>query len=151
MSFSQTYGADIQNGRAHVHGITNNGTTYTITGYATFTLEGLSLAHNFRLKEIIDENDADAALVATNPFIEMDINFKPSAETKAAAAGIAVFLTPLATVTLANFKVAAVNGAWIYVGSGKIDLTQNDNAKQTLRVRRYVDSTQNTLLTTAAS
>ncbi len=151
MAFSQTYGADIQNGRAHVHGIANNGTTYTITGYATFSLEALSLAHNFRLKEVIDENDSDAALCATNANIEMDITFKPAADTKAAAAGIAVFLAPLTTVVLSNFKVAVANGSWIYVGGGKIDLTANDNAKQTLRVRRYVDSTQNTLLTTVAA
>jgi hypothetical protein len=143
--------AEIQTGNATIHGITNNGSAFTISGYATFLLEQLKAAHKFNLREIKDETDFDAALVATNQCVELDITFKPSGATRAAAAAVAVFPTPLATVTLANFKVSLVNGTWTYVGDGTLDLMSNESGKMTLKIRKYSDATQNTALTTTVT
>ena len=121
-----------------------------MTGFATFILESGKAGHKFKLTAIEDELEFDAALIATNGHLEIDITFTPSAATRALAAGIAVILAPLAKVTLANFKVAAYNGDWIYVGDESIDLSHSV-AKMSLKIRKYDDSTQNTALTTTVS
>lgn len=142
--------AEVQTGKATLFGITNSGTAITILGFATFILDSSKAGHKFKLTAIEDENEADAALIATNPHLEKDITFTASGATRAAAAATAVFLAPLAKVTLANFKVAAFNGDWIYIGDESIDLSHNV-AKIALKIRKYDDATQNTSLTTTVS
>lgn len=143
--------AEIQTGTATIQGITNGGSAISMTGYATFILDTVKAAHKFRLKEVVDENDADVNLTATNPMIETDIAWKPSGATRAAAAATAVFLTPLSGVTLANFKVTAFNGRWIYVGDESIDLSASGPAVMSLKIRKYDDTTQNASMATVIS
>jgi hypothetical protein len=138
--------SEIQKGTATIQGIQNGGSAISITGYATFLMDTIKGQHKFDL-EGIKENGHDAALVAANAHIEADIAFRPSGATRAAASAVAVFLSPLATVTLANFKVTAFNGAWIYVGDESIDLNQNTGT-MSLKVRKYDDTTQNASLQT---
>ncbi len=142
--------AEIQTGTAVIAGITNDGTTIAMPGYATFILDTAKAGHKFDLDAVKDENKYDKALVATNGHIELDVNWTPSGATRAAAAATAVFLTPLASVAMAHFKVAAFNGTWIYVGDASIDLSQGP-AKMTMKLRKYDDSTQNTSLAATVS
>ena len=142
--------AEIQKGTAVVHGMTNSGSAITIAGFATFLLEGAKLAHKFRLKEVTDENDYDATLIATNANIEADIIFTPSGASKSAAQAICAFIAPLANVTIANFSVSVCNGTWNYIGDESVDLSTGV-AKIGLKLRKYTDGTQNTSLTTAVS
>jgi hypothetical protein len=142
--------SEVQNGTGILHGIGDNGSGITMSGYATFILESAKGGHKFKLEPIEDEMGFDAALIATNAHVEMDITWTPSGASRAAAATTAVFLTPLAKVTLANFKVEAFNGDWVYVGDQSIDLSHG-NAKMSLKVRKYDDSTQNASLTTTVS
>jgi len=139
--------SEVQNGKGILFGITNSGSAITMTGYATFILDTAKGNHKFKLTAIEDENEFDAALIATNSHLEIDITWTPSGATRAAAATTAVFLNPLAKVTLANFKVSAFNGDWVYVGDEAIDLSHGA-AKMSLKIRKYDDSTQNTSLTT---
>jgi hypothetical protein len=141
---------EVQNGTGLIHGIANNGSAITLEGYATFLLETAKAGHKFKLDSIEDELGFDATLIATNGHVETTINWTPSGATRAAAAATAAFLTPLATVTLANFKVAAFNGDWIYVGDQSIDLSHGVG-KMSLKLRKYDDSTQNTSLTTTVT
>ncbi len=139
--------AEVQTGTAVLHGITNDGSAITIDGYATFILDSAKGGHKFKLDAVEDETGFDKALVATNAFVEMDITWMPSGATRAAAAATAAFLTPLASVTMDNFKVTAFNGDWIYVGDQSIDLSHGV-AKMSLKLRKYDDTDQNTSLTT---
>jgi hypothetical protein len=139
--------AEIQYGKAVVHGITNGGTAISIAGYATFILDSLKGGHKFDLDEVKDELKFDASLIAVNGHLEVTINWKPAGATRAAAAATAVILAPLANVALANFKVAAFNGTWIYVGDNEISLSQSP-AGMSIKIRKYDDATQNTSLTT---
>src|SRR5438132_7046056 len=139
--------SETQTGSGILFGITNNGSPITLEGYATFILDTAKASHKFKLDEIKDEIEFDRALVATNAHIETDITWTPSGATRAAAAATAVFLLPLSKVTLANFKAAAFNGDWVYVGDESIDLSHG-MAKMSLKIRKYDDADQNTSLTT---
>lgn len=139
-----------QNGKGILFGITNSGSPITLTGYASFILDTAKGAHKFKLDAIEDESNFDAALIATNAHIELDITWTPAGTTRANAAATAAFLDPLSKVTLANFKVSDFNGDYVYVGDQSIDLSHGA-AKMSLKVRRYMDDTQNASLTTTVS
>jgi hypothetical protein len=143
--------AEIQTGNGKLYGITNSGSAFTMSGFATFVAKSKKLNHKFDLQADKDGNNADNTLIATNAMIEGTLEFEPSGATRAAAAAVAVFLAPLAKVTLANFALAALNGDWIYVGNQSIDLADGASAKISLPVRKYTDSTQNTSLTTTVT
>lgn len=142
--------AEVQNGTGIIQGITNSGSAISMTGYATFILDTAKAQHKFKLDAVEDENAADANLTATNPHVELDINWTPSGASRSAAASTMVFLEPLAKVTLANFKATTFNGDYVYVGDGSIDLSHGP-AKMSLKIRKYDDSTQNALLTSTVS
>ena len=137
--------AEIQTGTGIVYGVTNSGSAITMTGFATFILETAKGGHKFDLADIKDENNADVTLIATNARIELDIAWTPSGATRAAAATTAAFITPLTKVTLANFKVTAFNGDYVYVGDESIDLSHGA-AKMSMKLRRYTDTNQNASL-----
>lgn len=141
---------EVQNGTAVLFGIRNNGSAITIEGYATTIIDSAKLGHKFKLDEVEDELGAHTSLIATNPFYELDITFVPSGATRAAAQAVAAFIEPLAKCTLANFAVTALNGDYVYVGDGSIDLSHG-TGKQSLKLRRYADEDQNSSLTTTAS
>jgi hypothetical protein len=143
--------AEVQNGTGVVHGITNGGSAITMTGYATFILGSLGATHKFDLDALKDETKFDKTLIATNGHLELDIKWRPSGATRAAAAATAVFITPLAAITLANFKIPAFNGAWVYIGDQKISINAEGVADIELKLRKYDDATQNTSLTTTVS
>lgn len=144
---------EIQSGIAVIHGITNNGTDITISGYATFLFESAKAQHQFDIADIKDAGGNDASAVASNEFCEMDVAFTPSGATRAAAAGVVVFPTPLSCITLANFKLSSLfNGRWQYRGGTSIDLQNTGQVKISgLKIRRYVNTTQNTSLTTTVT
>lgn len=138
-------------GTGVVHGITNSGSAITMTGYATFILEGANGTHNFDLNAIKDARGFDTTLIATNGHVELDVTWAPSGATRSAAATTAVFIAPLAKTTLANFSIAAFNGDWVYIGGETLQLSATGPAKMSLKLRKYDDSTQNTSLTTTVS
>lgn len=142
---------EIQTGKAVLFGITDNGTDFTISGYATLVMQGFKPTHKFDLTEIKDATNHDVSLQAANGRVEATLEFVPSGATRAAAKAVAVFLTPLAKVTTANFNVAALNGDWIYVGDEQMDFSGGGAAKITLPVRKYDNATQNASLTTTVS
>ena len=144
--------AEIQVGTAVLHGITNSGSAITITGFATFLFDSAKAQHNFDIQDIKDATGFDACAVATNEHVEIDLNFTPSGATRAAAAAICAFPTPLSKVVLANFKVTAFNGDWQYRGGTAIDLTNTGPAKiSSVKIRKYSDTTQNASLVVTVS
>lgn len=141
--------SNIITGKGIIHGISGATTGITVSGYATLSLDSLRGSHKFELDEV-KENNFDAALVACNSRIETEITWVPSGATRAAAHITAIFLTPLAKVTLAGFSVTALNGDWVYTGNESIDLGQGPG-KMTLPIRKYDDGTQNASLTTTVA
>jgi hypothetical protein len=142
--------AEIQTGKGIVYGITNSGSAITMTGYATFILDSVKGSHKFDLDEVKDETKYDVSLIAVNGRLEITVSWKPSGATRAAAATTAVVIAPLAKVTLANFKIAAYNGDWVYIGDEELGVEQGP-ATMSLKLRKYDDATQNTSLTTTVS
>src|SRR5213596_3424754 len=135
----------IQTGQAVVYGVNNDGSPITIEGYATFLLETAKASHKFELDTVKDEANFDASLIASNGHRELDITWTPSGVNKQAAADTAVFLDPLAKVTLAHFKVDFINGDYIYVGDAMIELNHKQG-KMSMKLRKYDDATQNASL-----
>ena len=141
---------EVQTGTAVVFGIRNNGTAITIEGYASTLIDSVKLGHKFKVQETEDELGFDASLVATNAHTEIDITFVPSGASRDAAEAVAAFIQPLANVTLANFAIDALNGDWVYIEGGSIDLSHSIGKMQ-LKLRQYADSTQNDSLTTTVT
>jgi len=141
---------EIQNGKAILFGIGNSGSPIGLLGYATFVLETTKGGHKFKLTAVEDEFEFDVALIATNGHVEIDITWTPAGATRTAAATTVVFLPPLSKVTLSNYKVAAFNGDWIYVGDESIDLSHGIS-KMSLKIRHYDDAGQNASLVTTVA
>lgn len=150
--------AEIITGKAVLHGIQNNGTAITITGYATFILEKIDSQHQFDKYKVKDELGNDVSAVAFNERNEITIDFTPSGATRAAAAAIPVYPVPLAGITLSNCKTngdfgssgaALFNGIYLYEGEARIMQSAGVVCKLTgLKLTRYADATQNTSMTT---
>ncbi|SRR6266576_2537684 len=138
---------EVQTGLANLFGITNSGSAITMSGYATFILDSVKSGHKFEMDAVKDEINFDRALIATNAHQEITITWTPAGATRTAAAATAAFLLPLAKVTMANCSVSMINGDWVYVGDGSLDLSHKE-AKMSLKIRKYDDATQNTSLTT---
>lgn len=141
---------EVQTGKAYIHGIRNDGSAITISGVAGFSIDTAKISHKFKMDSLEDEIGFDNALVATNAFYEQDLSFMPTGASRAAVEAGAVFILPLAQVVIANFAIEAFNGTWVYMGDMSLDLSHKQG-KMSLKVRRYADEDQNTLLTTTVS
>lgn len=139
--------ADVQTGVGIVYGI--NG-TITMTGVASFLMDSAKATHNFETDDIKGADNFTASSVAVDPSIELDVQWTPSAASKAAAHATVAFLDPLTKVTLAGFTATQFNGDYQYRSGGSIDLSKKE-AKMTFKLKRWTDPTQNTILTTTVS
>ena len=139
---------EVQTGNAKLYGVTNSGTAFTISGFASFVMQTAKLDHKFEMQTDKDNNNNDNTLIGTNPMVDCTLEFYPSGATRATAAAVAAFITPFTQVVLTNFQLEALNGTWIYVGNMTINLEFAASAKISLPVRQYVNSIQNTSLST---
>jgi len=158
---------DILVGQAVLHGIQNDGTQIGISPYATFVLNKVGGSHTFEMKALKDETDFTAAMVAVDEGSEIDIDLTISAgtgSTRAAAAALAVYPSPLQSVTLSHLKtqgtfasagntaVKLFDGLFCYIGGAKIDMSQSDFVKLTgMKLKKWANSSQNTSLNTVVT
>ncbi len=142
--------SELQTGKAILWGITNSGSAITIEGIASFILEGVKGNHKSQIDDVKDETGFDVSLIATNPFMELDVTFTPSGASRAAAAATCTVMDALTKVTLSNFKLEAFNGDWVYMGEQSWDLSHKQ-AKAMLKLRKYDDAAQNASLTTTVT
>jgi hypothetical protein len=153
---------EILTGQGVLHGIQNDGTAMSITGYGTFVLTKVGGAHVFDTKTVKDETDFTAAMAAVDEGHEIEIDFTFSSGvggTRAAAAALCVYPAPLAKITLAHNKLQGVfatsagklfDGDFLYLGGAKIDESNSDFVKMTgLKLKKWANATQNASLTTA--
>ena len=154
-------------GQAVLHGIQNDGTQIVCSPYATFVLNKVTGSHVFEMKSIKDETDFTAAMIAVDEGCEIDIDLTISAGTagtRAAAAALAVFPSPLSSVTLSHLKtqgafasagntsVKLFDGSFSYQGGAKVDQSQSDFVKLTgMKLKKWANAAQNTSLTTVVT
>jgi|GEM_PF-6770601 len=154
-------------GQAVLHGILNDGTQIGFSPYATFVLNKVTGNHTFEMKALKDETDFTCAMIAVDEGNEVDIDLTISAGTagtRAAAAALAVYPSPLQSLTLSHLKTqgafASINntsvklfdGTFIYMGGAKIDMSQADFVKLTgMKIKKWANAAQNTSLGTTVT
>jgi len=135
-----------QRGKAVLEGIAG---TFDVITYPI--AQTGKLTQNWEEELVKDEHGFDAAWLERNVHYLADFSFKIVGDTAAHAQGAAVFLAALATVTLSGFQAAAFNGSYQNISGADIDLSNVKVADLALKLRRYDDTTQNTLSQTTPS
>lgn len=115
-------------------------------------------------RELIkDVKGGDCASIDRNEHVSLSIGVKFMGDTAAHAAapmstGAGVlsaigqpFLAPSAILTFSGFALAALNGTWIHDPGSELDMENVKVADGDLKMRRYADSTQQTLMTSSPS
>lgn len=136
----------VKRGKASVEGV-----VATIDVIVYPLAQSISLTQDFQEEIIQDEHGFDAAWLARNEKYEFEIGMKIVGDTTAHAKSGGAFLSPLATVTISGCDLTVLNGAYQNVSGSKIDLGNNKVGDISFKLRRYADSTQNTLATTTPS
>jgi len=140
-------------GKAQVAGVSGD---MTVAAVALYPLkESMRFTHNFEEDIIKDEQGNDTSWRGFNEKFDGDVGMRlvmtgdPS--TFAAAKALAANLTPYAIVTITNCDIAAWNTSYQVVPGSDIGLTNTTAGTMSWKLRRYVDSAQNTLATTIPS
>ena len=170
----------IATGRATIRGIatalagsaTNVAPTtpVSISGYIGIP-ENVKISHKAKMSENVDGQGFDTQLGWVNQYLEGTFEFQPAApsgtNTFTAAKSQGVIIGPGSTVAITGIDCGpqgstpgtpvtaspdyGYNGTWLYVGDASITLKAGENATMSLPLRKYVDKTQNTALTTLIS
>lgn len=109
------------------------------------------MTQNFEEEIIKDTHGFDAAWLARNEHQTFDLAMKLLGDTQAHAITGGAFLAPYATVTLSGFDLTILNGAYQNLTGSDIDLGNTKVGDISFKLRKYADSTQNTLATTTPS
>lgn len=145
-----------QRGKAAIHGVAG-----TIDVIVYPVQQKLKMTQHFDEEIGKDEDGGDAWWIARNERGELDIGLKFVGDTAAHAATPVTdadkstlgqpFLQPYQTVTLSDFALAALNGAYQNISGTDLDMENTKVADGNYKLRRYADSTQNTSATTSPS
>lgn len=138
--------ANVLRGKAQVHGVT---AAFDVILYPI--QQSIKATQNFDLDIAKDQNGDDAAWRTSNEMIDVDVGMKLLGDTIAHAEAGAAFLAPLAVVTISTAKMAALNTTFCVMNGNEIDLGNTKIGDITFKLRRYVNSTQNTLFATTPS
>lgn len=140
-------------GYAQVAGVTG---TLAITAPTPITLsplkESMRFTHNFEEDIIKDDQGNDGAWRAFNEKYEGDIAMRlvdtgtPSSFANAKA--LAAALTPYAIVTITGCDIANFNASYQIISGSDVGLTNTTAGTMSWKLRKYSNSTQNTLATT---
>jgi hypothetical protein len=140
-------------GKAQISGVSG---TVTVAAVAWKLLkEGSRISRGFEEDIIKDETGNDSAWKASNVKDEGDIGFRlVDTSTPTTEANIETFCTnllgnPYATIVLSGFKPAAFNGSYQAISGQEMSLSNTTAGSGSMKLRKYVDATQQTLSTTA--
>lgn len=113
--------------------------------------QSMKATQQFDEEIVKDAVGQDSAWLARNEKYEGDVMMKLLGDTAAHAQAGAAFLGPLAVVTISTCLVTLWNTTWQVVPGSDVSL-QNDRVGDiSFKLRRYADSTQNTLAGTTPS
>lgn len=139
-------------GKATIFGIDGS-----ISGYIVIW-DTQQISQNVKITDVSDGDGADVASAATNEYMEFKADFKPSGTGLANAKANCFLIAPLSIVTVSGITTGpqsvsgsedrGFNGNWQYRGNGTISMKAGDNATISLTLRKYVNVTQNQLMTT---
>lgn len=139
-------------GKAQISGVSG---TVTVAAAAWNLLkESAQISRTFEEDIIKDEAAEDCAWRASNQKDEGTIGFRlVDTGTPTTQANIETFCTnllstPYATIVLSGFKPAAFNGSYQAVSGQDLSLANTTAGTGSIKLRKYVDSTQQTLSTT---
>jgi hypothetical protein len=112
----------------------------------------LKLSQNWEEDMLKDEQGDDNSVRAHNEKYIGDLGMilvdKSSTSTAANAKAGAAFFAPLANVTISTCDVAAWNAVYQVESGSDISQENTQGGKIAFKLRRWADSTQNTLMTT---
>lgn len=150
--------ADVIVGNAVIHGLPTNGSAITLTGYASFQMDKAEAEHMFGSYFTTDNQGNDISATAFNEHADVSVDFTPTAATRAAAALIPAFPSPLSIMTMANLQVNGsfgstgtyfLNASMLYIGGARITLSAVVAGKITgIKMRTWANAAQNSLMTT---
>lgn len=110
-----------------------------------------TITQNFELKVAQDQWGQDAAWRASNEYLDGDWEMKFIGDTLAHVKTGAAFLAPLAVITLSGFDLTWLNTTFCHMSGTTINLMNDDIGTTGIKMRRYVNSTQNTSFATTPS
>ena len=99
----------------------------------------------------MDQHGADTAWLARNQHLLADVGMKVVGSSTAAISGQTWPLAPYTVVTLSGFVFSALNGAYQYLTGADLNLNFDKVTDATFKLRRYINSAQNTLANTTPS
>jgi hypothetical protein len=133
-------------GRAQVEGVTN-----AIDVILRKTMKSMNLTQSFDEQINQDEHGDDCGWKANNEKYEGDLEMwlmDTTTGTRSQVATAAAFLAPYAVITISTCEVTAWNTTYQNISGGSINLENTSTGKQSFKLRRYANSTQNTLAAT---
>jgi hypothetical protein len=149
---------------AYLFGITNSGSPITMTGTVSIggETESDDLTVTWTEKRNTDTTGNTQNITQFEFMYERSIKFKPSGANRTAAAALADAVvgyvesgssTPIilniVTITVANYKVQALNGTWRSKPGIKLSLKMADDASVDIPCEKYLNAAQQAALTGA--
>jgi hypothetical protein len=107
--------------------------------------QSMKVSQQWEEEIVKDAVGQDAAWLARNEKYDGDLMMKLIGDTAAHAQAGAAFLGPLAIVTITACLVTLWNSTWQVVPGSDIALSNDKVGDISFKLRRYTDSTQNTL------
>lgn len=143
------YIPEVQNGAvAYIHGITNNGTPFTMSGYPTFIFNSDDITQQWDKKPKKDSANSTVAIIGTDARYERTVRIEITGATRADAIAKAIFPAVLASITFANLAVAIQNGKWLPEPGVKMMLKFDDELAMEFPLVKFADEAQNNSLNT---
>ena len=107
--------------------------------------QGYKATHQFDEKIAKDSLGQDTAWVYLNEKLECEVNLLLLGDTAAHAKTGAAFFAPGAVITISGADPSFMNTTWEVTAGSDIATKNDEIGMYNLRLRRYVDATQNTL------
>jgi len=114
-------------------------------------LQSASTTHNFELEVVKDNAGQDGAWRSRNEMVELEADFKMLGTTAALAKASAALLAPLAVVTISACDITEWNTTYCVIPGASQKLKNDAIGDLSVKLRRYVDATQNTLFAATPS
>lgn len=138
--------ANVLRGKAQVHGVVGS---FDVILYPV--AQSMRFSQGFDLDIAKDNMGDDAAWRTSNEIYDVDLACKLLGDTLAHAKAGAAMLAPLAAVVITSGDAAIMNGTYQVMNGGEIDLGNTKIGDITFKLRRYANSSQNTVFTTTPS
>jgi hypothetical protein len=136
----------VKRGKASVEGIAGS---FDVIVYPV--AQTGKLTHQWEEEIVKDVHGFDAAWLLRNEHATFDVGMKLLGDTNAHAIAGGVLLAPMAAVVLSGFDLAVLNTTYHTTPGEDIDLANTKVGDINYKLRRYINSDQNTAAATTPS